>query len=160
MFSRKTAQRTCRSPPSAPLLFVQLCLRTAGWQTKGDPPAQTAPRRILMICQTAALFPRVGPRISAAPRALRFPRSASGRPSPQTPCTPPQSAHRSQREPPLPPSSFYFSCLSYLIRSFYAMPFFMKDTAQCCARSRACPRPPIPRAHPQSLRTQSILSRP
>ena len=94
MFSRKTAQRTCRSPPSAPLLFVQLRLRAAGWQTKGDPPAQTAPRRILMFCQTAALFPRGEPLISAAPRALRFPRSASGRPSPQTPCMPPQSPKR------------------------------------------------------------------
>ena len=51
----------------------------------------------------------------AAPRVSRFLRSACGRPSPQTPCTPPQSARRNPREPPLPPSSLSIPALSMLL---------------------------------------------
>ena len=52
-------------------------------------------------------------------------------------------------------------------RHLYSRPFALfcsllvtQDTARCCARSRACRRPPLPRAHPPAWRTPSSASRP
>ena len=53
--------------------------------------------------------------ICAVPQALRFPHSACGRPSPQTPYTPPQSARQTPGESPLQPSSSLFPPFRFVL---------------------------------------------